>query len=325
MRAVFRILLLLTLLPLIGAAWFMLIEGWSWIDSLYMAVTTITTVGFGEVHPLGTRARLFVMAYLVFGLGAFTYSLARLGEQAYRATVRDWLARRKMDTAIHAMRNHFIVCGFGRMGRAICRRLADMGVPFVVVDKAADALDEARERGWSWLTGDASDDETLKTAGIARARGLAAVLGLDADNVYLTLSARLLAPGLAVVARASDEQSVPKLMKAGASRVVGLHDTGAARMAQLLVNPNLERLAKVFEAKGLELDVAEVDVPTGAADVGKTLAETNYRRRGVEIVAIRRAGGEVVLPTTAATRIEANDLLIAVGKMEAIAGFVKPG
>ncbi len=129
------------------------------------------------------------MVYLIVGIGTFTYGAVQFGEHAYRAKLHEWLARRKMDTTISSMRGHFIVCGFGRMGRAICQRLAEQGVQFVAVDRDHDALADCREKGWPWLVGDATDDDTLLTAGIRQARALASVLGVDAENVYLTLSA----------------------------------------------------------------------------------------------------------------------------------------
>ncbi len=324
MKGMLRLLLLLVAVPLIGAGGIMAIEPkYTALDALYMAVTTITTVGFGEIHPLHTGGRIFIMCYLIIGLGTFSYGLIQFGEQAYRAKLSDWLARRKMDTAINSMKGHFIVCGFGRMGKAICRRLAEQGLDFVAVDRDEDALADCRERGWPWLVGDATDDDTLKTAGIDRARGLTTVLGNDADNVYLTLSAHLLAPDLMIVSRASDEQSVQKMKKAGATRVVGLHDTGAAKMAQLMINPNLDRLVKVFEDKGLEMDMAEIEVAADAPYAGQTLVETDFRDRGITVVAIRRSDNELLLPPPATTTIRPGDLLIAMGRSEKVAEFVK--
>jgi len=324
MKGLFRILSMLLALPVLGAAGFMLvIPKISVLDALYLAVTTITTVGNSRLDTLGPAGRIFVMVYLIVGIGTFTYGAVQFGEQAYRAKLHEWLARRKMDTTISSMRGHFIICGFGRMGRAICQRLAEQGVQFVVVDRDPEALAECRERGWPWLVGDATHDETLLTAGIHHARALSSVLGLDSENVYLTLSAHLMAPELQIVARASDEQSVPKLMKAGANRVVGLHDTGAAKMAQLMINPNLDRLVKVFEDKGLEMDMAEIEVASSAAYAGQLLGETDFRNRGITVVAIRRADGELLLPPDASTRIAVMDMLIFLGRSEAIRQFVK--
>jgi voltage-gated potassium channel len=236
LKQFFRIIAPLIVMPLLGTFGFWFIEKWSFFDSLYMSVITITTVGFEEVHPLATGGRIFVIIYLVVGLGVFTYTLWRLGEHAQRVQLREWLARKTMDTRIHAMRDHFIVAGFGRTGHAICRKLSAAGVPFIVVDHEDDVLADAKAANWPWLIGDATHDKTLKTAGIDHARGLAACLSQDADNVYLVLSARLLAPKLHIVARAYHDDSLPKFQRAGANDVVGLHETGAAKITHLLIN-----------------------------------------------------------------------------------------
>ncbi len=315
---------MLAALPLVGMAGFWAFGKREPFDALYMAVTTITTVGYGEIPtPLPRAGRVFVMCYLVLGLGVFTYSLFSLGEMAYRAGLAGWWERRRMDSTLHSMRGHFIICGFGRMGRSVCSRLAEQGVPFVVIDRSDDRVAGARERGWPWLLGDATDDETLTSAGIAHARGLAAVLGEDAENVYLVLSARLLAPKLQIIARAGDEQSVPKLQKAGATKIVGLHETGASKVAQLMLSPNLDQLIQIFQSKGLELDLAEIEVAPGAPYAGQTLDHTDFRSRGVTVVAIRRANGQLLLPPESSSAIHPHDRLIALGRSEAIAGLLK--
>jgi len=323
LRRLLPIFALLSAVPALGTLGFMLIERWDFLDALYMAVTTITTVGFGEVHPLSRGGRIFVIAYLVIGLGLFTYGLINLGERAFAAGVQNWLSRRHMDSAIGSMRDHVIVCGFGRMGRAICRRLAELHVPFVVIDRSDEVLAECRALGWPWLAGDATDDATLRAAHVEQARALAAVFGSDADNVYLTLSARLLVPGLQVIARASDEAIVPKLKKAGASRVVGLYDTGAAKIAQLMINPHLDQLITIFEAKGLEVDLAEIEVTVGAPYAGKTLDHTDFHKRGVTVVAVRRPDGQLLLPPSGDTLLHPRDRLFALGRAESIAALVR--
>jgi voltage-gated potassium channel len=326
MQQLLRILALMILLPLVGTLGFRFIENdYSWMDALFMAVTTLTTVGYGEVHHLSSAGRVFVIVYLYIGLGAFTYSLFQLGDYAYRLKVRDWFSRRKMDAKIKSMSGHFIVCGFGRMGRTVCRQLSAAGIPFVIVDRDIERLEEPRQNHWPWLTGDASSDDVLKTAGVERARGLAAVLGDDADNVFVVLSARLLAPQLQIIARATDEQSVAKLQKAGANRVVRLYDVAATRVAHLLVNPNIEDFFEVLTTQGRVLDLAEVNVDAGASFSGKRLDQTDFRERGIIIVAIRRAGGELVMPPPAATTILPGDCLIALGNPTSLAGLTGPG
>ncbi len=320
-----RLVALLAGVPLIGAVGLKLITGARFFDCLYLAVITITTVGYGEVlgDHLTDGARAFIMCYLVLGLGAFTFSVVQFGEQAYRAKLRDWVARRIMDTAIRGLEGHYIICGFGRMGKTVCQQLAAKKLPFVAVDRDEDALADARQMGWPWLMGDITDDKTLILAGIERARGLATVLPGDSDNLYVVLSARLLSKDLQIIARANDEGNVSKLHKAGANRVVGLHATGAARMTQLLVNPNVENFIGLFGGKGGELDLAEIQVTPEAAYAGKTLETTDFRKRGVIIVAIRKPDGQMLLPPPASAAIQVGDSLIAMGSADAIAAFIE--
>lgn len=322
-RDVVRILLLLSALPIVGMMGFRWIEGWPLFDALYMSVITLSTVGYLEVHPLSTAGRTFVMAYLVVGLGVFFFSVVRLGEWIVRVELRDWLERRRMDTAIKSMSGHFIVCGCGRMGLALCRRLAATHCSFVVIDRDEDALAEGRRAGWPSVVGDATDDRILESVGIGRARGLAAVLSSDADNLYVVMSARLLAEKLFIIARAVDDLSIPKLQKAGANRVVSLFHTSAVKMAQLLENPGLEDVFEVVGDVGPELELAEIHISPDDPNVGRRLDQTDLRKRGVFIAGIRRPNGELLLPPSGSSLIEADDCLIAFGRPEAIAGTIR--
>ncbi len=319
-----RILALLVVVPALGALGFMWIEGWSFFDSLYMAVTTITTVGFREVHDLSPQGRIFVMVYLAGGIGVFLFGVVQFGEMVVRAELQDWLGRRRMDSALKSLSQHFVVCGAGRMGRAVCRHLAEQRLPFAVVDRDEAVIEECRAEGWLVCEGDASDDRTLLEAGIERARGLAAVLTNDADNLFVVLSARLLVPNLQIIARATDDKTAEKMRRAGASRVISLYHTAAMKLTQLLVKPDLEDFFEIFSDSGGDLDLAEVHVDAHDARTGKLLSETDFSRLGVVIVGIRRADGTLVLPPGGATVIEADDDLIALGSAEAISKLIRP-
>jgi len=323
MGKIARLIALLAALPLIGAGGFVLVEGWSFFDALYMAVITLTTVGFREVHELSAAGRVFTMVFLVTALGVFFYGVVQLGELVVRAELSDWLRRRRMHAALKSMKDHMIVCGFGRMGRVLCRHLAAKGLCFVALDRDEAALADCRDNGWPWLVGDATDDASLVAAGIERARGLAAVLADDSDNVYVVLSARLLNRNLQILARASDEKSVSKLQKAGADRVVSLYEASATKMAQLLASPNLEDFMEIFTGGGSELDLAEIRVTPGSPYAGTALDKTDFRERGVIVVGIRRGDGELILPPPSSMTIEPEDSLIAVGKARAIAELVE--
>lgn len=306
----------------------MLIEGWGFFDSLYMAVITITTVGFREVHELGRAGQLFVIVYLLLGFGTFFYGLVELGSSALRFELGEWLGKRRMDMTVKALREHVIVCGFGRMGGVVCRHLAGKKVPFVVIERDGDAAARCSQRGWPVLIGDATDDQTLIDAGIARARGLATVLSEDADNVYVVLSARMLAKTLPIAARASDEKSVPKLRKAGADRIVSLYEAGAAKMSEVVVNPNVEDFAEISAAEGRELDLAELHIDRASPHAGRAVGATELEAPGVVVVGIKRRGGEVSLNPPPTAMIDVDDALIVLGKADAVARLLashRPG
>ena len=315
MRRLAWIIAVLMVLTAVGTGWFWLVEGWSLLDATYMTVITLSTVGYGEVRPLSDRGRVFVIVYLVFGLGVFLFAIAQLGEMVVRAEMRNWLKRLGMNSTLKSIENHYVVCGFGRMGRTISQYLADRKLPFVVVDHSEEALQECEQQGWLCLRDDVTNDRTLINAGIERARGMAVVLDSDADNLYVVLSARLLASKLQIIARATDENSAHKMEKAGANRVVSLFATGATTMAQLLINPQVEDFFEFVSGAGTTLDLAEIRVTADSQCANQTLVNTDFRARGVIIVAIRRPDGEVLLPPAASTKIRPDDVLIALGKV----------
>jgi voltage-gated potassium channel len=323
MNQIVRIVLVLVMLTLVGTLGFSLIEKWDFLDSLYMSVITLTTVGYREVHDLSTAGRWFVIGYLALGLGAFFYGVVELGQLVVRAQLSNWLEKRRMDTKLKSLRNHFIVCGFGRLGRPLCDELAVHQLPFVVVDRDTAVLAPCQAAGWNWLAGDATEDQTLLEAGIERARGLAAVLSNDAENLYVVLSARLLSRDLQILSRASTEKDAEKLRRAGANRVISLYATGATKMAQLLANPRVEDFIEVITAKGKQIDLTEVQVTPEVSYVKKALAETDFRKRGIIIVGIRRSNGELLLPPAGTDVLEPGDFLIALGKTEAIRDLIE--
>ena len=230
-----RIILLLLLLPLIGTGAFIYLEEMEPLDALYMAVITLTTVGFHEVEPLGPSGKVFVIVYLVIGLGVFYYSVSTIGEFVVRGELRRTLGRNRMDSTIRALEGHQIICGYGRMGANLAEHLAAEDQRYVVVDNDADALEHAAERGFLAVEGDATDDDVLRAAGVMRAGSLVAVLSSDSENLHLVLSARLLNPKLRILARATSDKSMAKLSQAGADEVINLYRLGATRMAELLV------------------------------------------------------------------------------------------
>jgi voltage-gated potassium channel len=313
-----RILAILLVLPLVATFAFMASEEWSFLDSLYMSVITLTTVGFQEVHPLSPAGRIIVILYLIVGLGAFLFAAAQMGELVVGGQLGGLREKRRMKAAIDKLKEHVIVCGYGRVGRRLCAQLGASEQDFVVIDRDGQAIAEAREEGLLAVSGDATDDSQLEGAGLERARGLAAVLPSDADNLYVVLSGRLLNPKVQILARATDEKVAEKLERAGANRVVSLYETSAMKMANLLINPDLEDFMQVFTSQGRKLTLAEISVKEDAPFCNKTLAETDFNRRGILVVGHQRPGKRIVLPPRPNDRIETGDTLIAFGDASAI-------
>lgn len=231
-RRIVWIIILLGLLPVLGMAGLVLLEDWPAFDAFYMAVITLTTVGYGEIHPLHMHGRIFIVIYIILGLGLFLYVLTQMGEILLSLTLEDHFGRRRMHAKIKELNNHVIVCGFGRMGQRICERLASEGTEFCVVERNEEAIHEARRAGYNYLIGDASHDEILDQAGVHRARGVVAALTSDADNLLLVLTARILNSHVRIVARALEENNIRKLERAGAQDVICMYRAGAERLVE---------------------------------------------------------------------------------------------
>jgi voltage-gated potassium channel len=296
-----------------------MLTGADWVHCPYWAVITLTTVGSENPEPLTPAVRLFQMAFLVGGLSIFTYSAFQLGQWIVSAQLRFVWEKRRMDRIISQLADHYIVCGYGRMGRTICEHLSARQRPFVVIERDQELLIADRgTNGWPCLIGDATSDEVLKQAGIGRAKALASVLPTDADNVYVVLSARMLAPQLTIIARASDEKAVLKMQRAGASRVVSPFSSGAVKMARFMLNPSVEDFLEIADAQGNDLELADVVVTAASPYVGKTLSESNLREQGVMVIGIRRANGERLLPPPGSAVLQVGDSLFAFGSAQAV-------
>ena len=318
-RRVVPPLLLLCALLLLGTAGFKFFSPEAaWIDCLYMAVTTTTTVGYGEIIPLGPGGRLFVIGFLACGLGVVSYSAFTFGQFLFSSEIQQILEDKHMRHLIDGLSGHYIVCGLGRMGNTICRHLAERGKPFVIIDREGERMEAEAEPGWLRIVGDATDDAVLHEAGISRAKALATVLPTDADNVYVVLSARLLSGQLEIIARASDEAAATKMKRAGANRVVSPYSTGAVKMARFMLNPNIEDFLEIGDQQGQELELADVQIDDRSQYVGKRLAETDLRDLGVIVVGIRRRNGERLMPPPGNAMIEAGDCLFAFGSAAAV-------
>jgi voltage-gated potassium channel len=308
-------LLLLTLI--IGTVGYMLLEGWNFLDAIYMTIITITTTGFKEVRSLSDSGRIFTLLLIILGVGSIAYTGGRAVQVLFETEI---FRRRRMSKELEKLTDHFIVCGYGKMGKYICEELWEKNAPFVVIEKNPMKIDIIRELGYLFLQGDATNDDILESAGIRKARGLVVVLSTDADNVFTTLSAKSLNPKILIVARSVEEETQPKLIKAGASRVVKPYETAGTKMAELLLRPGvIEFIDIVARDKTVDLNIEELFIGEKSALVNKSLAESSIRQdMNVIIVAINKPDGTFIFNPKSTTALEAKDRLIALGEKKSL-------
>jgi len=311
-------ILVLVFIIITGTSGFMLIEGWNVADSLYMTIITITTTGFEEVHQLSTEGEIFTLILLLFSFGTVIY----IGTVGVQILIESKIFRRKkMQKKIDNLENHYIVCGFGRMGSHICRELKESSVDFVVIESNEENFNKLEDLGYLYDTGDAASDSALIRTGIKKAKGLVAVLSSDAENVFATLSAKSLNPEIFVVARAIDFNTEPKLMKAGADRVVKPYELGGHRMAEIVLRPGvLDFIDVVAGKKTVDLRMEEITVKEGSSMDKKTLAEIPLRKDlNVIIVAIQNEQkGIFIYNPQSDTIVDVGNKLIAIGERSSL-------
>lgn len=319
LHRVILILAMLSTLLGVGTIGFHFIEGWSYFDGFYMTLMTLSTVGYGEVHPLGFAGRVWASFLMITGVSAFLVSFALIGDLLIRLELTDYFGNRRRQRMLEKLSNHYIVCGAGRVGRSVIRELRRNGAEVVLVDNDAARCKWGIEQNIATITADATQDETLRRAGVDRAHGLVAAIGNDAQNVYVTLSARGLNSGLLISARAADEQSEQKLRRAGATTVFTPYTFIGHRLAQSLLRPHVLNFLDVASAfsgnTDLDLVTEQIHLAPTSPLVGKTLESSDIRRTyGVIVLAIQRADGSIVFNPGGGTRVEANDVVIAMGE-----------
>ena len=311
------------LIILIGTVGFEIIEQeWDFIDSLYMTIITISTTGFKEVKPLSTGGRILTIFLIVSGVFTIGYTAGKAAQIFIEKKV---FRRKRMEKRLETISNHYIVCGFGRMGKQISEALLENHYEFVVVENNPVNIEVLLERGYNFVNGDAASDEALLKAGVERAKGLVSVLTTDAENVFAALSAKQFNPHLFVVARAIDEGTESKLMKAGADRVVKPYELGGNRMVQLLLRPGvIDFIDGVAKNKETTIQLEEISVCDGSALIGKTLMDSPIRRDlDIIVVAINREDGTFIYNPKSSAFIQRNDKLIAIGKAEMLTSLTK--
>lgn len=314
-----RLILSVSLLVLVLALaplGYMAIERMGYTEALYMTVITVFTVGFREVRPLSTAGIYFTILVIFTGVSSLFFVISSFISYTFGEALREMFGRRKMDLRIKRLRDHHVVCGFGRVGEVVCEALAEAGADFVVIEKDQERLAVAQDRGYLCLGGDATSTEALVNAGVERARGLVCALQNDADNLFTTLSARSLNREVTIVARCVSPDSVDKLLYAGADRVISPYALSGRRMATFLLRPSVfDYLDLVAHGVSLDYRLEELLVEEGSELAGKTIGEMDIRvRTGALIVAVRKAAdGEFDTSPDKDTRIDAGDLLIALG------------
>lgn len=312
-----RILGLLFGILAVGTCGYRWIEGWPWEDSLYMVIITVSTIGYGEVRPLSPGGRMFTMFLIVAGVGLMTYAVGTLGRMVVEGEVQAILGRRRKMTKIRRLRDHYVICGFGRIGKLVAQEFERRPLSFVVVERDEAQVVKIPDH-YPVVVGDATEEEVLIRAGIERAKGLVTALHSDADNLFVTLTARGLNPDLFILARYEEERSKRKLLQAGADRVVSPYIIGGTRMAMAVLRPSVIdfiELATTSESLGLQME--EVLVSEGSPLAGVPLAESPIRsEHDVMVVAIKRRSGRMEFNPSARTCPEAGDRLIVIGEVE---------
>ncbi|MBW1916539.1 MAG: potassium channel protein [Deltaproteobacteria bacterium] len=318
----------LLIIILLGTLGFVLIEGWAFFEGLYMTVITLTTVGFGEVSPLSKPGRVFTIMLIFLGMGFLVYVTGSLAQVIVEGQLREFLGRRRLEKEIQKLKNHFIICGFGRFGQVIVGELRKAGVPLVVIDNRPEIITKLDRAGYLYIAGNATDEEVLQTAGLNRARGLVAAVYSDADNVYIVLTARTLNPQLLIAARAREESSELKLFRAGADKVVAPHAIGGHRLAQTILRPTVVDFIEIAMKGGVNLTLEEIPVGGTSEIIGLPLRDSGIRQKlDLIIVAIKRADGQMLFNPRPDTPILLGDTLIAIGprnNLDRLTEILKP-
>jgi len=302
-----------------GTIGFHLVEGWTLADSLYMTVQTLTTVGYGDLPPHTARGRAFAIVVMLIGAGGVALFVSTIVQSVVQSELLSTFGQRRLSKRMSKLRDHYIICGSGRVGSHLVRDLLSANETFVLIENDQQRAAEFSQRGISVLVGDATLEESLREVGVQHARGLAACLPNDADNVYVVLTARDLNPNLRIVARAAEEQAEAKLIRAGANHVVAPTIIGGHRMAVALTKPAVSEFMDSITANELGLGFEQVEIDAASSLIGKELRATPIRAElDVVIVSIRRQSGDVFFNPAAEAVIEAGDILIAIGRAESL-------
>ncbi len=305
----------LVVLPVVGTTGYIIIEGWSFLDGLFMTVITVTTIGFQEVHPLSDAGRVFTIVLAILGIGAIFYSLVALFQFVIEGELGAILGLRRMKAQIEALSDHYVLCGFGRVGTEIAREFSMRGAPFVIVDSNPEAIGQARASGYLVVEGDAASDVVLQEAGIGRARGLLAASDSDAGNTFTVITAKALRPDLYVVSRAGRPESRPRMQRAGANRAISPYAIAGRRMALSALQPLVvEFIDTLARGRQEEQILAEIEISEESGLGGRTIEDVMGSSRSAVVLGVQRATGAIQVGPRGDARMEAGDRLIVLGE-----------
>jgi voltage-gated potassium channel len=301
-----------------GTAGYMVIEGWSFEDALYMTVITLSTVGYGEVLKVSPEGRIFTMILIVTGVSFVFYLAGSIVRFMVEGRIKDILGRRKLEKKIRTLKSHHIICGYGRVGSAVCETLLLKRLDIVVIERDPDRASKLQEQGVLYVEGDATDEDNLIKAGVERASGLVAALKTDSENVYVTLSARQLNPDLFILARAGEEPAERKMVAAGADKVVCPYRMGAHRIAQTILTPTVtDFLDLTLMDANRDFQMEEMLVDPSSKLINVALQDSMIRQElDLIIVAVKKAAGGMLFNPSSRTELEAGDTVITIGEAE---------
>lgn len=312
--------ILTVLLVFFGTVGYMTIEGWSFGDALYMTIITLATVGYGEVHQVSDTGRIFTIFLIVLGVGYFMYVVGLIVQFLVEDRIRVILGRRKLDKQIARLKGHYIICGYGRIGRVLAHYLTERYLNVVVIEKDTTRQDAMDEDGVLYLIGEAADENLLIKAGIKEAKGLITAVATDADNVFLTLIAKQLNSDLFIVARAIQNTAKRTLQAAGAAKVISPYDLGARRMAHAILRPTVIKFLELaFTDENTDIQVEEIQVRSTSRLLNVELKNSGIRQQlDLIILTIKKADGSMIFNPKADTRIEVDDTLVVVGRAKSV-------
>jgi len=308
-----------------GTVGYMIIEGWSFLESLYMVVITLATVGYREIYPLSPVGMVFTILLIVFGIVTLYYVVRALSEHILEGRFDANYKSKKMHSEIKHLKNHYIICGFGRVGEKVATELHKDGVQFVIIDSDPTAINLCNDKGFLCLIGDATNEETLLSAGLTNAKGLITALGRDSDNMLVVITARTLHSDLFIIARANQDETVDKLLRVGANRAVSPYQISAFRMATFALRPNIaDFVDNILDLDKSEIQIADMTVSSKSPLVNQPLERyLANRKSGVSVLVIHRSDGRVIINPLGNSEIEAQDHLIVMGTRQNLSAAEK--